>query len=409
MNVFHGFEIKGGGVDRVECCYELPGSSGVQYSFGVDLRVGHREVFSQKYPFAGKNEKRLLICSHKPDSIMKKKALFIGGTGTISAAITARVASDPAWELTLLNRGSRAEAVPEGVRVIHANINDEEQTARLLEGMQWDCVCEFIGFVPEQVERDWRLFRGRTKQYMYISSASAYQKPSVNPFITESTPLANPYWQYSRDKIACEDFLMSKFRSEGFPITIIRPSHTYDERKVPIAVHGAHGTWQVLRRMLDGKPVIIHGDGSSQWTLTHNSDFAKGFIGLMGNVHAIGNAFHITSDESLSWDQIYRIIADALGVELKACHISSEFLGAVGPYDFTGELLGDKGCTVLFDNKKLKRLVPGFSASVRFDQGVRRTIENILAHPELQIPDPEFDAWCDRVIAAQEQALASLR
>ena len=340
---------------------------------------------------------------------MKKKALFIGGTGTISAAITAKVAAEGEWDLTLLNRGSRAGAVPEGVRVIHTDINDEEQTARLLEGTQWDCVCEFIGFVREQVERDWRLFRGRTKQYMYISSASAYQKPSVNPFITESTPLASPYWQYSRDKIACEDFLMGKLRSEGFPVTIIRPSHTYDERKVPIAVHGAHGTWQVIRRMLDGKPVIIHGDGSSQWTLTHNTDFAKGFTGLMGNVHAIGNAFHITSDESLTWDQIYRIIADALGVELKACHISSEFLGAVGPYDFRGELLGDKGCTVLFDNKKLKRVVPGFSATVRFDQGVRRTLENILAHPELQIPDPEFDAWCDRVIAAQEQALASLR
>ena len=243
---------------------------------------------------------------------------------------------------------------------------------------------------------------------MYISSASAYQKPAVSPFITESTPLANPFWQYSRDKIACEDFLMGKFRTEGFPVTIIRPSHTYDERKVPLAVHGAHGTWQVLRRMLDGKPVIIHGDGSSQWTLTHNSDFAKGFVGLMGNVHAIGHAFQITSDETLTWNQIYGIIADALGVELKAYHVASDFLGAVGPYDFHGELNGDKGVTVLFDNKKLKRAVPGFHATVRFDQGVRRTIANILAHPELQIPDPEFDAWCDRVIAAQEQAKASL-
>ena len=335
---------------------------------------------------------------------MKKKALFIGGTGTISAAITARVAADGEWELYLLNRGSRADAVPDGVRIIQADINDEAAVAAKLTGLKWDCVCDFIGFVPAQVERDWRLFGGCTRQYIYISSASAYQKPTVNPFITESTPLANPFWQYSRDKIACEDFLMEKFRTEGFPVTIIRPSHTYDDRKVPLAVHGANGTWQVLRRMLDGKPVIIHGDGSSQWTLTHNTDFARGFVGLMGNVHAIGNAYHITSDETLTWDQIYGIVADALGVPLKACHVASDFLAAVGPYDFRGELLGDKGCTVLFDNKKLKRAVPGFHASVRFDQGVRRTIANILAHPELQVPDPEFDAWCDRVIAAQERA-----
>jgi nucleoside-diphosphate-sugar epimerase len=340
---------------------------------------------------------------------MKKKALFIGGTGTISAAITARVAADPEWDLYLLNRGNRAEAVPAGVRLIQCDINDEEGTARKLGDLRWDCVCDFIGFVPAQVERDWRLFSGRTKQYMYISSASAYQKPAVNPFITESTPLANPYWQYSRDKIACEDFLMEKFRTEGFPVTIIRPSHTYDDRKVPLAVHGPNGTWSVLKRMLDGKPVIIHGDGTSQWTLTHNTDFAKGFCGLMGNAHAIGNAFQITSDETLTWRQIYGIIADVLGVELKPYYVSSDFLDAVGPYDFRGELTGDKGWTVFFDNKKLKRIVPGFCCTTRFDQGVRRTIENILAHPELQVPDPEFDAWCDRVIAALEQAKASLR
>lgn len=219
----------------------------------------------------------------------------------------------------------------------------------------------------------------------------------------------NPYWQYSRDKIACEDFLMEKHRSEGFPVTIIRPSHTYDERSVPLGVHGDNGSWQVLQRMLDGKPVIIHGDGTSQWTLTHNSDYAKGFIGLMGNPHALGNTFHITSDETLTWNQIYQTIADALGVPLKAVHVSSEFLDAVGPYDFRGGLIGDKATTVLFDNAKLKRAVPGFQATVRFEQGVRRTIAHIFAHPELQRPDPAFDAWCDRVIDALETAKASLR
>ena len=231
---------------------------------------------------------------------MKRKALFIGGTGTISSAITRQLAAEGKWDLTLLNRGNRAAAVPEGVNLMKADINDEAAVAELLEGTQWDCVCDFIGFTPDQVERDWRLFRGRTKQYMYISSASAYQKPAASPFITEGTPLVNPYWQYSRNKIACEDFLMEKHRTEGYPVTIIRPSHTYDERSVPLGVHGDFGSWQVLKRMLDGKPVIIHGDGTSQWTLTHNTDFAKGFIGLMGNPHALGNAFHITSDETLT-------------------------------------------------------------------------------------------------------------
>ncbi len=340
---------------------------------------------------------------------MRRKALFIGGTGTISSAITAQLAAEGEWELTLLNRGNRNDGVSANVRILQADINDEAAVEKLLAGTQWDCVCDFIGFVPAQVERDWRLFKGRTKQYMYISSASAYQKPAASPFITEGTPLVNPYWQYSRDKIACEDFLMEKHRSEGFPVTIIRPSHTYDERSVPLGVHGDNGSWQVLQRMLDGKPVIIHGDGTSQWTLTHNSDFAKGFIGLMGNPHALGNTFHITSDETLTWNQIYQTIADALGVPLKAVHVSSEFLDAAGPYDFRGGLIGDKATTVLFDNAKLKRAVPGFQATVRFEQGVRRTIAHIFAHPELQRPDPAFDAWCDRVIDALETAKASLR
>ena len=333
---------------------------------------------------------------------MNPKALFIGGTGTISTAITAALAAEGKWDLTLLNRGSRSAAVPKGVNVIQADIEDEAQVAGLLEGTFWDCVCDFIGFVPAQVERDWRLFRGKTRQFMYISSASAYQKPAASPYISEGTPLANPYWEYSRNKIACEAFLMEKYRQEGFPVTIIRPSHTYDERSVPLGVHGDKGSWQVLRRMLDGKRVIIHGDGSSLWTLTHNSDFAKGFI-------AMGNAFQITSDEALSWDQIYRTIADKLGVELKACHVSSEFLADVAPYDFRGGLIGDKAVTVLFDNAKLKRAVPGFQATVRFEEGVARTIDNILAHPELQVPDPAFDTWCDKVLEALDQAKASLK
>lgn len=334
-----------------------------------------------------------------------KKALFIGGTGTISTAITRLVAADPEWQLYLINRGNRRYAVPDGVRLIELDINDEAAAEKALDGLSFDCVCDFIGFVPAQVERDWRLFKGRTRQYMYISSASAYQKPCMSPYINEGTPLANPYWQYSRDKIACEEFLMRKYREEGYSVTIIRPSHTYDERKVPLGVHGKKGSWQVLKRMLEGKPVIVQGDGTSLWTMTHNSDFAKAFKGLMGNVHAIGNAFQITCDETLTWNQIYTAIAGALGVAYKPYYVASDFLAAVGPdYDFTGSLIGDKSNSVIFDNTKLKKAVPELRFTVHFEDGIRRTIENVLAHPELQEDDPEFDAWCDRVIEVLETA-----
>lgn len=330
------------------------------------------------------------------------KALLIGGTGTISMAITRLLASKKDWEVYLLNRGSRRAEVPETVRWIQADISDEEAVRQALGGMKFDCVCEFIGFVPAQVQRDIRLFTGRTKQYIYISSASAYHKPAKDCRITEGTALANPYWQYSRDKIACEDILMKAYREHQFPVTIVRPSHTYDNRNVPLGVHGNNGSFQVLKRMLEGKPVIIHGDGTSLWTMTHNSDFAVGYVGLMGNPHAIGEAFQITNDETLTWNQIYQAIADALGVELKAYHVSSEFLAAVSDYDFTGSLIGDKANCVVFDNSKLKRAVPDFHPTVRFEEGIRDTIANILAHPELQKEDPEFDAWCDRVIEALE-------
>ncbi|HBB72597.1 MAG TPA: NAD-dependent dehydratase [Ruminococcus sp.] len=331
------------------------------------------------------------------------KILFIGGTGTISMAIT-RLLIRQGHELYLLNRGSRTAELPEGVKLLNGDINDEDSIKKLTEGMTFDAVGEFIGFVPEQVERDVRLFAGKTKQYIYISSASAYQKPLSDYRITESTPLSNPYWQYSRDKIACEEYLMKQYRENGFPVTVIRPSHTYDERSVPLGVHGNNGSWQVIKRIMEGKPVIIHGDGTSLWTITHNSDFARAYAGLIGNIHAIGQAFHITSDESVTWDQIYGIIADTLGVPLKAVHIPSEFLAAVSDYDLTGSLIGDKANTVVFDNSKIKRAVPGFTAEVRADQGIRSTIQHILSHPELQKDDPDFDNWCDRVIAAFEKA-----
>ena len=337
------------------------------------------------------------------------KILLIGGTGTISSAITRQLAAG-GHELWLLNRGNRRSEVPANVKQIICDIDDEAGVLDALPVEPFDAVCEFIGFVPQQVERDVRLFRGRTHQYVYISSASAYNKPAANYVITEGTTLANPHWQYSRNKIACEELLMKEYRENAFPVTIVRPSHTYCERGVPLSVHGLKGSWQVLMRMMEGKPVIIHGDGSSLWTLTWNEDFARGFIGLLGNPKAIGEVFQIMSDEQLTWTQIYKCVGKALNVTVNPYYVASDFLAAVAPkeWDFEGNLLGDKSVTVCFDCTKLKRAVPGFQATTRFDEGVRRCVEHILAHPELQVLDPEFDAWCDKVIEAQERAKESV-
>ncbi len=333
------------------------------------------------------------------------KILMIGGTGTISSAITRQLA-ESGHDLWLLNRGTRKDEVPASVRQVIADIDDENSVLAGLSGETFDAVCEFIGFVTEQVERDIRLFRDRTRQYVYISSASAYNKPAASHIITEGTSLANPYWEYSRNKIACEELLMKEYREQGFPVTIVRPSHTYCERGVPLSVHGPKGSWPVLKRMMEGKPVLVHGDGSSLWTLTWNEDFARGFIGLLGNPKAIGEAFQIMSDEQLTWNQIYECVGNALHVTPRLYHVASDFLAATAPegYDLTGNLIGDKAVTVMFDCTKLKRAVPGFQATTRFDEGVRRCVEYLFARPELQVEDPEFDEWCDRVIEAQEQA-----
>lgn len=328
------------------------------------------------------------------------KALFIGGTGTISMAIS-KLLLQKGWELYLINRGNRKETSGlEGAKFIIADINDEADVAEKIKGMHFDVACDFIGFVPSQLERDYRLLKDKVDQFMYISSASAYQKPCANYIISEKTPLVNPYWEYSRNKIACEDYLMKLYREENFPVTIIRPSHTYDERSVPLGVHGNNGSWQVVKRIKEGKPVIIHGDGTSLWTLTHNSDFAKGFVGLMGNIHAIGEAVQIMSDESVTWNQIYECIAKSLGVKLNAVYVPSTYLAAHSNYDFTGSLIGDKANSVVFDCSKLKSLVPDFVATKRVDQGIRETIEYVTTHPECQKDDPEFDAWCDKIIEA---------
>ncbi len=336
------------------------------------------------------------------------KILMIGGTGTISTAITQQLACT-GHELYLLNRGNRRSDIPQGVHLITADINNEAQAAEKLEGMTFDVVCDFIAFVKPQLERDYRLFKGKTKQFVFISSASAYHKPVGDYVITEGTALANPWWQYSRDKIECEDYLMKLYREEHFPVTIVRPSHTYCEKSVPLGVHGPKGPWQVLKRMMEGKPIILHGDGTTLWHMTDSRDFAPAFIGLLGNPHAIGEAFQITGDETLTWNQIYQCVANALGVAWTPYYVASEFLAQTSYFDLGSGLLGDKTHSVVFDCTKVKRLVPDYHPHISFAEGAKRAVDYMLSHSECQVEDPEFDQWCDRVIEALEQAKAAIR
>lgn len=337
------------------------------------------------------------------------KALLIGGTGTISASISRKLIKD-GHELYLLNRGSRSDFLgSDQVNYIICDINDEVEVNKALKECEFDVVADFIAFEKQHLERDYRLFKDRTKQFIFISSASAYQKPLSSYLITESTPIANPYWQYSRNKIECELYLNELYRNEGFPVTIVRPSHTYDERSLPVAVHGNNGSWQVAKRMLENKPVIVHGDGTSLWTLTNAKDFAVGFVGLMNNIHAIGETFQITSDETLTWKQIYGAIGRALGVKPDIRCISSQILADCSDFELYGSLLGDKAHSVVFDNCKLKRVVPEFNCTIRFDEGIKETVDYILSHHEFQLIDEEFDAWCDKLLLGIENLKRDMR
>ena len=330
------------------------------------------------------------------------KALFIGGTGTISTSIS-RLLVKSGWDLTLLNRGNRKDDVP-GAKQLTLDINDEKAVAAAIENEQYDVVADFIAFVPAQAERDIRLFRGKTRQYIFISSASAYQKPLSHSVIRESTPLSNPYWEYSRNKIAIEEMLMKEYRENGFPITIVRPSHTFSWRSLPLAVHGDKGPWQVMKRMKEGKPVLMPGDGTSLWAVMDSEDFAPAFVGLMGNVHAIGQAVQITGEEILTWNQIMASVARALGGEYRPCYVPTQLLQKARQYDFTGSMLGDKSNTVIFDQSLLHRLVPTFQQKKRFDQSAQDSVQYILSHPELQVEDPDFDAFSDQLVAIMEEA-----
>lgn len=325
------------------------------------------------------------------------KVLFIGGTGIISSACSTR-AVEKGIDLYLLNRGKSIRPLAAGAKILHADIRDPQSVRDALGSLHFDAVVNWIAFTPQHIETDLEVFRGRTAQYVFISSASAYQTPPVSVPVSESTLLDNPFWEYSRNKIACEERLVRAYREEKFPITIVRPSHTYDRTLLPM-----DGGWTVVDRMLRGQKVIVHGDGSSLWTLTHHSDFAKGFVGLLGNNHAIGDAIHITSDEWLSWNQIFEIVASAAGTSAKIVHVPSDIIAAYDP-NWGDGLLGDKTHSMIFDNSKIKRMVPEFTCTVPFTRGAEEIISWYNADASRQKVDDKFNQLCDRIITAQENA-----
>jgi nucleoside-diphosphate-sugar epimerase len=329
------------------------------------------------------------------------RVLFLGGTGIISAACT-RVAAARDIDLTLITRGLRAANLPAGIHSLTVDLDDPAAAARALGDARFDAVVDWIAFTPAHIERDLQLFRGRTRQFIFISSASAYQKPATHYLITESTPLANPFWEYSRNKIACEERLMRAYREEGFPITIVRPSLTYGDTQITLAINSWAHSYTAVDRMRRGKKVIVPGDGSSLWVITHNSDFAKGLVGLLGLEQAIGHAFHITSDEVMCWDQFYRITGQAAGVEPQLVHMPSDFIAACLP-DALGGLAGDKSVSVVFDNTKIKRFVPGYCATMPFGQGIRQTLAWFDADPARRQIDEDADRQWDRLIKAWER------
>jgi nucleoside-diphosphate-sugar epimerase len=323
----------------------------------------------------------------------KLRVLFIGGTGVISSACVQEAVAGGDIELTVLNRGETARTLPPGVRELRADARDASAVRAAVGELEFDSVVDFIAFTPGHVRADVDQFQGRTGQYVFLSTASAYQKPPSRLPITESTPLRNPFWQYSRDKIACEDLLTAEYRDNGFPATVVRPSHTYDATKSVLS-----GGWTSLARMRAGKPVIVHGDGTSLWTVTHHEDFARAFVPLLGHPRTVGEAFTITSDDVLTWDQIARALGAALGVTPRIVHVPSEVIAAHDP-EWGAGLLGDKAHSVIFDNSKVKSVVPGWRAVIPFERGARQIADWYLADPARQVVDEELDALMDKLAA----------
>lgn len=319
--------------------------------------------------------------------------LYIGGTGTISAA-SVRRSLERGHEVTILTRGTGRRPVPDGVRELVADVRDAEAVRAAVGQEEFDVVADFLSFVPEHVESLLGVVEGRTGQYLFVSSASAYQKPPEHVPVTEQTPLENPFWQYSRDKIACEELLAAAARDRGLPVTVIRPSHTYDRRMIPTM-----GRWTDIARMRAGKPVIVHGDGTTQWTITHADDVAVAVTGLMGHPAAIGEDFTVTGDHAPTWNRIYGWLADAAGVaDPDIVHVTSDAIARIHP-DLGPTLLGDKAHSMVFDNAKVRALVPEFATTVTFDEGARGILEHFDGHPEARTVDEDLDAAFDRMAA----------
>ncbi|WP_027479148.1 SDR family oxidoreductase [Gryllotalpicola ginsengisoli] len=322
-----------------------------------------------------------------------KKILFLGGTGTISTSCVA-LALEKGHEVTVLNRGTSPRPLPEGAEALTGDVRDVASARAALGGREFDVVADFLSFTPEHVGTALELFEGATGQYVFISSASAYQKPPARVPITESTPLVNPFWQYSRDKIACEDLIVEAVRERALPATIVRPSHTYDATNLPTT-----GGWTDVARMRAGKPVVVHGDGTTQWAITHSRDFAVAFVGLLGNPLAIGDTFHITGDHVPTWNQIYTWLGQAAGVEApELVHVASETIGRALPEALPG-LIGDKAHSMVFDNSKVKALVPEFATTIPYWEGAVEQIAWYDAHPERQQVDASVDAAFDALVA----------
>ena len=331
------------------------------------------------------------------------KLLFVGGTGIISAACTA-LAVQRGMDVTLLTRGRQISQLPSGVRTLIADVNDPALIQKL-EHESFDAVVDWIAFTPADIERDLKLFRGRTRHFVFISSASVYQKPPAHYLITESAPLANPYWEYARQKIACEERLMRAYRDENFPVTIARPSLTYGETLIPLVLNSWQKSYTAVDRMIRGQKLVVPGDGASLWVMTHNTDFAKGLVGLLGQQQAVGQAFHITSDEVLTWDQLFLIVGAAVGVEPQLLHIPSDFIVACIP-EKKGTLLGDKSVSTVFDNSKIKRFVPGYSATTTFTEGIRLALAWFNADPSRKQIDAQVNATMDKLIGAYEKGFS---
>lgn len=331
------------------------------------------------------------------------KVLMIGGTGLISTA-TSKLALKMGIELYLINRGNKSHSEFNGAHIIKADINDTKTVLKAIEGLHFDSVVDWTVFTPEQAKRDYELFNGRTNQFIFISTASVYQKPVSHYIITESTPLINPYWEYSRKKIECEDYFMKQYRENGFPITIVRPSLTYGDSMIYFSTNSWSHPWTIIDRIKKGKKIVVHGDGTSLWSMTHNTDFAKGMVGLFGKLQTLGHAFHITTDEVLSWNQILEIIAKTVGIEPKVVHVSSDFIAEFIP-GARGDLLGDKAVSIVYDNTKIKRFVPGFTATTSFEEGVAKAYKWFEEHPEACTIDDELNEQLDRIIDAYEAGI----